>query len=375
MTLPPILTHAKDLAPLADELRREAVIAVDLEADSMHSYRDKVCLIQFTTSQRDVLVDPLACGDLSALKPIFADPGIRKIFHAGDYDIRSLHRDFGIEVIGLFDTMICSQFLGEERIGLADVLGKYFSIELDKKFQKADWSKRPLSPEMIAYAAEDTRHLHQLAILLEEKINALDRLEWVKEEFALLEKVRHSESDGPLFLRIKGAALLDPLALAILEELLLWRNEVAQRRDTPVFKVFGNAPLLQIARNAPRSLQGLVGIEGVSPRHVDRYGRQILQAVERGLALPEAQRPRYPRPPRREKDPAADKRLTKLKGWRKEMAESLNMDPGIVINNALLEEISRRAPQTSEQLAQVPMLKRWQQKILGIGILQTLNGK
>ena len=136
--------------------------------------------------------------------------------------------------------------------------------------------------------------------------------------------------------------------------------------------MLGNAPLVQIARNAPRSLQGVVGIEGVSPRHVDRYGRQILQAVERGLALPEAQRPRYPRAPRREKDPSADKRLTKLKGWRKEMAENLGMDPGIVINNALLEEISRRAPRTPEQLAQVPLIKRWQQKILGDGILSTL---
>ena len=163
-----ILTTNEQVAELAEQLAAETTIAVDLEADSMHNYQEKVCLIQVSTLQRTVLIDPLAATDLSPLKPILADPAIRKIFHAADYDLRSLSRDFDLEVNGLFDTMICAQLLGEERIGLADLLNKYFNVELDKKYQKADWSLRPLKPAMISYAAEDTHHLHRLAEILEQ---------------------------------------------------------------------------------------------------------------------------------------------------------------------------------------------------------------
>ena len=162
-----IITTAPALAAFAQKLAGQSSIAVDLEADSMHSYREKVCLLQFTTEEETVLVDPLAVTDLAPLGPVLANPGIRKIFHAADYDIRCLYRDFSLEINGLFDTMIACQFLGEEKVGLADVLLKYFGIELDKQYQRADWSKRPLSPEMIRYAAEDTAHLHRLVIILE----------------------------------------------------------------------------------------------------------------------------------------------------------------------------------------------------------------
>jgi ribonuclease D len=175
----PILTTSAQVAELAAELGRETAIAVDLEADSMHCYQEKVCLLQFSTPSRTVLLDPLAGADLAPLRDILANPAIRKIFHAADYDIRCLFRDFGIEIRGLFDTMISCQFLGEEKVGLADVLGKYFGVQLDKQFQRADWAQRPLSPGMIRYAAEDTRHLHGLVELLQGKLLEKARLEWV----------------------------------------------------------------------------------------------------------------------------------------------------------------------------------------------------
>jgi ribonuclease D len=360
----PILTTTGEIERLADQLAGEAAIAVDLEADSMHSYQEKVCLLQFSTPSRTWLADPLAGPDLSPLKPVLADPSVRKIFHAADYDIRCLYRDFGIVIHGLFDTMISCQFLGEEKIGLADVLFKYFGVELDKQYQRADWSARPIREEMLRYAAEDTRHLHRLMGLLEEKLAEKGRLSWVAEEFALLEEVRHNEpQDGPLFLRAKGAAALDRRQLAVLEKLLQWRDEEARRRDRPLFKVIGNTPLLALARLTPRTLRGLVGVEGLSPRHVDRYGKALLRAIEAGLELPEELLPAFPRGERRVRDAEVDRRLNLLKEWRKKKAEQLEMDAGIVINNALLEDLARRGPLRTA--GDIPGMKRWQHDVLG----------
>lgn len=370
----PILTSPAEVEAFAAELAAETVIAVDLEADSMHSYREKVCLLQFSTLKRTVLIDPLAVSNLDALKLVLADPAVRKLFHAADYDIRCLFRDFGIRIRGLFDTMISCQFLGEERVGLADVLGKYYGVELDKQYQRADWSIRPLSPEMIRYAAEDTRHLHRLSEMLEGMLAEKGRLEWVAEEFELLEQVRHSENDGPLCLRLKGAGPLDRRQLGILEALLQWRDGEARRRDCPPFKVVGNKSFIEMARSTPATVQGLVGIEGFSPRQAGRYGNQILKAIAAGKALPPEKLPSYPRSERRERDPEADERLKLLKKWRLEAAAGLQIDAGVLINNALLEEISRGAPRTEEELGLTSGLKRWQKAELSSGILKALAG-
>lgn len=373
MSLPPILTDTPSIARLAEELHREPVIAVDMEADSLHSYREKVCLLQVSTATRTVLIDPLAGADLASLQPVMADGSLRKIFHAADYDIRCLHRDCSWEVRGLFDTMIACQFLGEEKVGLADALNKYLGVELDKQHQRADWSLRPLPEGMIRYAAEDTRHLHQLAGLLEEKLAEKNRLFWVQEEFELLEKVRHSSAQGPRFLRAKGAGTLDRRQLAILEALLQWREGEACRRDRPPFKVMGNQSLLELARTAPRTQRGILGVEGLSPRLVDRYGSQLLKSIETASELPEDQLPTYPRAVRPEKNPEAERRLTILKKWRRAKAEELQLAPGVLINNAVLEELSRRFPRKTEELETVPGMKNWQRAVLGDEILKQLR--
>ncbi len=373
MSLPPILTGTAQVAEFAAQLQEEAVIAVDLEADSMHNFQEKVCLLQFSTLKSTVLIDPLAGAELAPLKPVLADPAIRKIFHAADYDIRCLARDFSIEINGLFDTMISAQFLGEEKFGLADILRKYFAVELDKQYQRADWSKRPLSEGMIRYAAEDTCHLHRLVEIFEEKLTAKGRLAWVQEEFALLEKARFAVHQGPLFLRFKGAGMLEPRQLAILENLLQWREIEAQRRDCPLYKVLGNKSLLALARLKPQGRKDLEQVEGLSPRLLERYGGKLLHQVSLALDLPETALPAYPRGERRKKDPEAEKRLNRLKDWRKKVAAQLELDPGVLINNALLEELARKQPRAEQDLAGIELLKNWQRQVLGEGILRTLN--
>jgi ribonuclease D len=370
----PILTATEEIGRFAADLNREAVIAVDMEADSLHSYREKVCLLQFSTPLGTVLVDPLSGADLSALGPVLGRKAIRKIFHAADYDIRCLHRDFSWEIRGLFDTMIASQLLGEEKVGLADLLNKYIGVELDKQHQRADWSVRPLSGPMIRYAAEDTRHLHSLAGILEEKLKERGRLAWALEEFALLEEVRHGEQQGPLFLRAKGAGTLDRRQLAVLEELLQWRDGEARRRNVPPFKVLGNNALMELARTGPITLKAMAGIEGISPRLADRYGKSLLAAIEKGFLLPEDRLPVYPRSERRVRDPEAERLLATLKEWRRDKAMELEIAPGTLINNALLEDLSRLRPGSEETLAALPGMKNWQARELGEAILGILGG-
>ena len=269
--------------------------------------------------------------------------------------------------------MISSQFLGEERFGLADVLRKYFEVELDKKYQRADWSIRPLPEGMIRYAAADTEYLHRLVEILEQKLEEKGRLDWVKEEFELLEQVRFAVQDGPGYLRFKGAGTLKPRPLAVLDSLLRWRDGEAQRRDCPVYKVIGNKPLLEIARIMPKGRNQLQGIDGLPPRLLERYAGKILFAVGEALDLPENQLPVYPRSQRPERDPQLEARLKKLKEWRKKTAAGYELDPGVLINNATLEEVAKKEPQTESDLEKLELLKNWQRQELGEGLLSALR--
>jgi ribonuclease D len=368
----PILTTTAEVAALARDLRGEPALAVDLEADSMHRYREQVCLLQLSVPGRTVLIDPLQGLDLAPLADLFADPAVRKIFHAADYDLRCLHRDFGLQVRGLFDTMVSAQLLGEEKIGLADLLGKYFGVTLDKRFQRADWAVRPLSAEMIAYAAEDTRHLHRLMELFETRLATLGRRAWAAEEFTLLEGVRFSPGGGPLWLRVKGAGVLSRRQLGVLDELLLWREREAERRDRPPFQVIGNNILLALAQQAPGSATELAAVAEVTSRLAERYGRDLLAAIQRGRERPDDELPSWPRQPRQERDPAVDARLAALKEWRREKAAALAIDSGVLINNALLETLARDRPLQSTALAAVAGLKHWQRQVLGDELLVVL---
>ncbi len=372
----PILTTVAEVENLAQDLATLDVFAVDLEADSMHSFQEKVCLLQFTYylngQEVTVLLDTLAVPDLTVLRPVLANPAIRKIFHAADYDIRCLSRDFEIEINGLFDTMIACQLLGEERVGLADVLGKYFDVTLDKKYQRADWSKRPLPPEMCDYAAGDTRYLHQLVKILEAQLIEKGRLSWAQEEFLLMEQARFRIHEGPAFLRMKGAGTLPPRSLQVLENVIRWRESEAERRDCPAYKVLGNKMLLSTARHCPETVADFRRVDEFSPRLVERYGRRVLHEVEQAMLVAEEDLPQFPRPERRIRDAAVDKRFACLKQWRKQKASELELDSGVLINNTLLEAIARVFPSSSVELSQVCGLKLWQQDVLGGEMLTAL---
>ena len=374
---PEIITTPDGVRRLAERLGREPFVACDLEADSMHHYQEKVCLIQFAVPGLAVIVDPIAVPDLAPLAPVFADSAIRKVFHGADYDIRSLHRDFGIEVNNLFDTMIACQFLGEREFGLAAVLKKRFGVELDKQYQRADWSRRPLTEGMIEYAVKDTTLLIELAGQLEGELRAKGRLGWVEEECALLTRVRVAQRPDtePMFLRFKGASRMAPRSLAVLEEILRYRDQRARQVDVPPFKVLGTETVRELAEKRPRSVAEFAGITGITERVVERCGEGILRAVEKGLAVPERGLPAFPREERRKVGGDEERRLKALKGWREERARRLAVEPGFLANNALLEQIALTFPRSEEELYGVAGLRPWQRREFGAEMVAALQSR
>jgi ribonuclease D len=356
---------------LLDALAREPLLAVDTEAASFHRFEDRVYLLQISSRGRTAVVDPLAVEDFGRFAALLADPAIEIIFHDADYDLRLLERQYGIRAAHLFDTRVAAQFLNEPGIGLAALLEKYFGVTLNKKYQRADWSARPLSGEMLAYAATDTRHLPALRDELRRQLEERGRLAWVEEEFGLLEGVAWAPADPaePTYLRLKGAKALKGRELALLRALYDWRETTARRLDRASFRIMNNEPLFAMARQPPRTPEELQRVRGVGPETIARRGPEILEAIERAMAIPEHDLPRLPRPPRRAADPAADARLDRLKAARNVIAQRLDLAPGVACPNGTLEEIARRAPTSLEGLEAIPALRRWQRTEFGKELL------
>jgi ribonuclease D len=365
-----------ELAELADRLRPEPLLAVDTEAASFHRYLDRVYLLQISSRGETAVVDPLATGGLGPIGELLADPAIEIIFHDADYDLRLLHREYGFTAQNLFDTRIAAQLLNEPGIGLAALLEKYIGIKLDKRFQRADWSARPLSPEMLSYAASDTHYLPQLRDILRDRLLERGRLGWAQEEFALLEDIRPAAADQaePGWLRLKGAKALRGRELAILREIWEWREGTARRADKATFRILNNEPMLAMAKNPPTEVAALKTIPGVSSDQAERRGRELLAAVKRGLELPEGDLPRLTRIPRRAPDLAYEARLERLKAARNLLALKYDLPSGVVCPNGTLEAIARVDPKTPEDLAVVAELRRWQLREFGGELLAANAG-
>jgi ribonuclease D len=344
-------------------------LAVDTEADSMHHYPEKVCLVQLSFADSDLLLDPLAELDpYVSLQPLFGDPAIPKIMHGADYDLRMLHRDFGLEVNGLFDTMLAARLIGERAFGLAALLKKHIGVELDKRYQRADWSVRPLPEEMRSYAAMDTRYLAQLAGLLESELDRLGRSAWAEEEFHRLERVRWRDSaDDEAYRRIKGSGSLSRRGLAILRELVVLREEAALRADRPPFKILSNELLLNIAKVMPRSERELTRNERLPASWSSGARlRRLMDAVKRALDLPEERLPEMKRPQGKRATKSFEKRLRRLCKRRDAMAAELDIEPSLLASRSVLGH-ALAGFENGESLEQVKELRAWQ-----AGLLQPL---
>lgn len=351
-------------------------LAIDTEGASFHRFVDRIYLLQLSTSSANAIIDPLPVGKPALLGQLLEDPNVEIVFHDADYDLRLLHQDYGWRTTRIFDTRIAAQLLGLKAFGLAALLEKYFGLKLDKKHQRADWSMRPLSQDMLDYAALDTLYLLPLRDRLREELRSAGRLSWAEEEFRRLEGTQwEAESPDAGFLRMKGARDLDRRQLALLRELFAWRNRVAAQLDRATFRVASNEMLIAVAQAAPDSQAALASIKAVPPPIRQRHGEEILRCVRAGLAVSEQDLPRFPRAQRWDRDTDFDARVARLRTVRDAAALRLDLDPGVLCSRERLEAIARMDAKSLSSLEQIEGLRRWQIAVLGEPLLDALSGK
>ena len=368
---PPIwIDRPADLEKLVDTLLSRQAVAVDTESNSLYAYQEQVCMVQFSTESEDYLVDPLAISDLSSLAPIFSSPSIQKVFHAAEYDLICLKRDYGFEFVDLFDTMLAARILGRPGLGLGTMLEQEFGIVVDKRLQRANWARRPLSHEMLMYARMDTHYLVALRGILEEELKRSGRMELAEEDFRRLTRVpagTHENGEVNCW-RISGAQDLTPRQAAVLMELCSFREERARSLNQPPFRILQNQTLLELAQRMPRKRGDLNQIYGLSPKLIDRFGTSLLAAVERGIVGPPAYRPVYPR-----LSDATLWRLDVLRNWRKTAAREIGVESDVVLTREILELIAERNPQNAEELQAIMADFPWRYQHFGGQILEVLN--
>ena len=345
-------------------------IAVDTEADSLHSYFDKVCLVQISIPDEDYVIDPLVRVDLARFGEILGDPAVLKVFHGGDYDLRIMNRDFGFTVRNLIDTSVCAQLLGYEGIGLAALLDRHFGVKLNKTHQRADWSMRPLPQDMLEYASTDTHYLIPLAAKMREELEAAGRWEWALEEFARMENIRFreaSEDDPEPWRKVKNIGGLERRSLAIVRGIYQWRDELARKADRPPFKILGNDAIVEIAKAKPETHRDLAKIAAVSRYHADRYGRDLLAIVRQGMALTEEELPEKGEPKPWIRDKQLEARINRLKSVRDKYAKELKVDPSVLGARHILAAVA-----TAGTL-DVPNMREWQKKVMGQALLDAIT--
>jgi ribonuclease D len=372
---PVVIATQSAFEEMIDRLLEGPIVAVDSESDSLYSYYEKVCLIQFSIPETDYVLDTLAVRELERLGSLFADLRVEKVFHAAEYDIMVMKRDFHFEFANIFDSMVAARILGWKHVGLGSILEDRFGVRLDKRFQRADWGKRPLTPELIAYARDDTHHLIALRAIQKAELERLGRLDEAHEEFARLTRVMWSERefDPNRYWTFEGARELDPVGLGILRELYQFREHHAEQEDRPPFKVISESTLVQLSRSRPRTLKDLAAVGGVGDWLVRRYGRGILEMIEKGFAAPQRSAPRVAgRNFQRMPDNATRQRYARLKEWRRDRAQARGVEADVVVSNDVLLTLARKNPKTRDALLQVSGLGTWKAQEYGEEILRVL---
>lgn len=367
--LPPVwVDDARGLKRLVSILRKEPILAIDTESNGLHAYQEQVCLLQVSTQDADYLVDPLALESVEPLGEIFTNPDIEKVFHAAEYDLICLKRDFNIEVANLFDTRWAVRVLGYKGDGLDRLLAEKFNVRVNKKYQKANWAIRPLSEEQTSYARLDTHYLIPLRHMLRAELEARSLWHLAYEDFQRACQVEIPDGRSALWERVSNQNAFTLRELTVLKELGECRERIAERLDRPTFKVVSDKHLFEIAKLMPEYPDDLLGA-GLSPRQVGRWGKDFLRAVEKGKELPLVIRPGVERP-----SDAFLTRLDELKKWRKKAARVMGVESDVVLPRNLMELLAERGPDSMSQLNQLLADSPWRMARFGSQMLQILKG-
>jgi ribonuclease D len=342
------------LAALLPQLRAARWIAVDTEADSLHAYPEKLCLMQISIEGRDALVDTLTPVDLTPLLKILQEHEL--ILHGSDYDLRLLRRTYDFVPKRLFDTMLAARLLGHKQVGLVSLVSHYLGVTLEKGPQKADWGRRPLTARMEAYARNDTRHLKPLADLLRADLKARGRIEWHRESCAryIRDSAVVTAPDPDRDWRVKGSHVLEARGLGVLREIWGWREHEAVAANRPPFFVLMPETMVALARAAVDSRP----VEGLIPRRFSpRRRTTLVEAIERGVAC--KNRPAPLRPEHKRLTEAESRRYHELERRRNRRAVELGLDPSLIASRATLLDLARGGEQAPNGL-----LLNWQRGLI-----------
>lgn len=375
-TLPPpqLIDSLKEFERFARSLKNVKRVAVDIESDGFYVYNEKICLVQISTEKGDFIVDPLAVKDFSPLGPLFRDPNVEKVFHAGEYDVLCLKRDFGFEIKNVFDTMIASRALGEPKLGLKTAIEKHFGAKLSKKLQRANWGKRPLSPEQIQYARLDTHYLLRLRDILHAALKKKDLLHHVNDEFHRLERVEPSPRtfDPEGFWHLGGAKALTSQERAVLRTVYLYREKKAAQLDRAPFRVLPEQLLVRIAEICPKNPDALRKVKGMTPYLFRYYGPDLVREIAKGLGAAPVDKPPE-RPPRTRWDGDTMRRYEALREWRKKAAEERRVHPIVILATEEVRQLAqapRNDPDAGHWLA---CLSEHRRKSYGSAIMEVLK--
>jgi ribonuclease D len=360
---------------MMDKLCLANRLAIDMEADSLYHYFEKVCLLQISTDTDTFILDPLVLKEIGSLAPLIADPAVEKVFHAAGYDVFCLRRDYGFAFANIFDTHMAAQLLGYEYLGLSAMMEMLLGIHHSKRRQRDDWSQRPLVAEQLEYAAMDTHHLLQLRDVLESELKQKGRLSWAQEEFAVAAANERPEKefDAEGYRRIKGNRDLAIQDQVVLRALYLFRDAAARKLDVPPFKVLNNSVLLDLAVRSPQSVQELFKRSGISYRVARKFGTDILNVIAEARQQDPAILELPPRSNGKPPNRAAKHRLEKLKQWRLGKSVELNLPVGVVFPANLLELLAIAPPLDLEGFINFPGMRRWRVQEFGQEILQKLK--
>lgn len=367
---PILVKKSADLERLTQKLSKQPLIAVDTEANSLYAYQERVCLIQFSIPGFDYLLDPLSVQDLSPLSPIFKNPKIEKIFHAAEYDLILLKHDFGFYFNGIFDTMLAARILGWKSLGLSSILKTQFDVDVNKKYQRANWGRRPLPREMLTYAQLDTHYLIPIRNQLKSELRAKGRWELASEDFLRITRVNptdHQRKNNTCW-RIHGVRDLIPKQISVLQELCKFRDKFAKSLDRPLFKVINDKTLLNIAVTCPKSLDELEQVTGVSKKQVNWFGDEILRAIKDGKKKAPPKLPQKPR--------LSDRHLARidaLRGWRKLTARKMRVESDVILPKDLLNELAEKNPKTQKEFNRIMKSIPWRLDRFGQEIFDLLK--
>lgn len=348
-------THLQEIA---QHIQSQKIIAVDLEANSLFAYKERISLIQISTYEHDYVIDPLSIDDMEPLLHVLRNPDIRKVMHGSDFDIVSFKRDYNTGIVNLFDTLIAARFLRYPGLGLAALIAKYFGYTIDKKYQKHNWAKRPLLQEHLDYARGDTHWLLALYDIMKMQLKTISLFDAALEESAILtQKEWNGKGSHPHpYMRLKGFRTLSLEEKKKVRAIWEYRELIAEKRDVPSFRVFSNHSILPLAATTSSS-DVFTKILGNSPLGRDRdvliEKLESSAADDRSFSLP-------PKEHRTQSGPYTDRVLSALRAWRNQKVEHEHIDPVIVFSNDQLKSIARAIPRTEEEFRHIKGIRRWQ---------------